>query len=388
MQLPENVLTCIRLLEENGHRAHVVGGCVRDFCLGKEPHDFDMTTDATPDEMREVFRGYRTVDTGIKHGTLTVLTGGEPLEITTWRVDGEYADHRHPQNVVFTKSLTEDLKRRDFTVNAMCYSPSEGLIDEFGGREDLAAGIIRAVGEPERRFEEDALRILRALRFASVLGFSVEKATADALREKKHLLGSVSAERIFSEWKKLLCGNSASRILTEFADVIEVFLPEADAARFPSLPENGDFLLRSLYLFAGVERAPERYLAACDRLRTDNETKRRGVGVLSHLTDSLSLSKTEILHLLFEIEKDDTELLLDLRAALGKGKGEKEILQTVLAERIPYRIADLAVGGKDLTQRGIRGKEVGETLKDLLFAVMDGEVPNEKEKLLASIARK
>ena len=201
MPLPADAEEIIHILAGKGHRADVVGGCVRDFLMGKTPHDYDMATDATPEEMKAALGDRRLIETGIRHGTLTVLLHGTPYEVTTYRVDGGYADHRHPDAVSFTKDLKEDLARRDFTVNAMAYHPTYGYTDPFGGEDDLAAHTIRAVGDPYRRFDEDALRILRALRFAATLDFETEPVTAAALRAKAPLLFAVSVERVDTEWQ-------------------------------------------------------------------------------------------------------------------------------------------------------------------------------------------
>ena len=207
--IPQFVRTALDRLNECGYEGYIVGGCVRDSLLGKKPHDYDVCTNCTPDKMLEVFANFRTIETGLKHGTLTVLIEGEPVEITCYRSDGEYIGHRKPAKVTFESSLEEDLKRRDFTVNAMAYSPKEGLIDLYGGQGDLEKGIIKCVGEPEKRFDEDALRILRGLRFSSCLGFEIEEKTSKAILEQRELLKSISAERIASELKKLLCGKGA-----------------------------------------------------------------------------------------------------------------------------------------------------------------------------------
>ena len=206
LMLPDAVVKTLRRLRDAGYEAYIVGGCVRDFLRGVAPKDFDMTTSALPEEVHAVFAGERIIDTGIKHGTVTLLADGMPLEITTYRLDGDYLDARHPTSVSFTSSLREDVARRDFTMNAIAYHPDEGFRDYFGGRADIEAGIIRAVGEPCRRFEEDALRILRALRFSSVLDFEIEEETARAARRTAHLLSRIAGERIREELFKLLDG--------------------------------------------------------------------------------------------------------------------------------------------------------------------------------------
>ena len=226
LTLPAPVSDLLGRLTRAGFSAYVVGGCVRDSLLGLEPHDWDICTSALPDQMQEVFRDDRTVDTGLKHGTLMVIVDHEPYEVTTFRVDGDYTDHRHPDSVVFVDDLTKDLARRDFTVNAMAWSPDAGLQDPFAGQQDLSANLIRCVGKPEQRFEEDALRVLRALRFASVYDFAIEPDTASAIRKKAPDLKLVAGERIREELLKLLCGKAAGRILREYPEVLAEIIPE------------------------------------------------------------------------------------------------------------------------------------------------------------------
>ncbi|MBQ5841079.1 MAG: HD domain-containing protein, partial [Clostridia bacterium] len=226
MPLPSPVVQALSILKMAGFEAYVVGGCVRDTMLGKQPMDWDITTSALPEQILSAFAEYKTVPTGIQHGTVTVIVENTPLEVTTYRIDGEYADSRHPNEVFFTSSLQEDLRRRDFTINAMAYHPEKGLVDCFSGAADLAAQKITCVGDPACRFTEDALRILRALRFSAVLGFSIEKVTADTIHKLAPLLRRVSAERIADELKKLLVGEHVRQVLLDFADVFCVILPE------------------------------------------------------------------------------------------------------------------------------------------------------------------
>ena len=228
MTLPEQVHTALDRLEAAGWEAFIVGGAVRDALRGCAAGDWDITTNAEPEQVERVFSGERLIETGLRHGTVTVLLDGLPLEITTYRVDGGYSDHRRPDSVTFTRSLRDDLLRRDFTMNALAYNPRTGLVDICGGAEDLARGVVRCVGEPERRFREDGLRILRALRFASVLGFTIEPETAAAIHRCAELLRYLAAERVLSELTKLLCGQNASAVLREFSDVLAV--PHTGAA--------------------------------------------------------------------------------------------------------------------------------------------------------------
>lgn len=226
---PENILKAIALLESKGYSAYVVGGCVRDSVMGRAPNDWDMTTSATPDETIEVFKGFRTIATGLKHGTVTVMIDSEPVEITTMRVDGEYSDNRHPESVSFTQKIEDDLSRRDFTINAMAYNPKTGFVDPFGGQNDIKNKIIRCVGNPDTRFNEDALRIMRAIRFSSVLGFDIDEMTSQSIINNRSLLQNISNERIRVELIKMLCGKNIEKILNDYKSVIFEIIPELSA---------------------------------------------------------------------------------------------------------------------------------------------------------------
>ena len=233
MEIPSNITRILDMLENAGYEAYIVGGCVRDSLMGMTPHDYDVTTSALPEETERVFSGMKLIETGLKHGTVTVLSDGEPVEITTYRVDGEYHDSRRPDSVTFTRSLREDIARRDFTMNGIAYSPRRGMFDEFGGAEDIRRGIIRCIGDPEKRFREDALRIMRGMRFSASLGFQVEERTAAAMLDNRELLRNISAERIFTELSGLLTGRQSAfnmrRVLTEFRDILAEVIPEFKA---------------------------------------------------------------------------------------------------------------------------------------------------------------
>ena len=225
MQIPEKVKDIIEKLEQNGYEGYAVGGCVRDSVLGRVPEDWDITTSAKPEEIKRLFR--KTIDTGIAHGTVTVMMDGEGFEVTTYRVDGDYVDHRHPKTVTFTPNLEEDLKRRDFTMNAMAYNPREGIVDLFGGMDDIQKGCIRCVGNPSERFSEDALRMLRGVRFAGQLGFTLEKETKEGIRLLADTIARVSAERIQVELTKLLLSKEPEKLLlAEETGLCHVILPE------------------------------------------------------------------------------------------------------------------------------------------------------------------
>ena len=220
MIIPQAVLNIISQINAYGFDAYPVGGCVRDILMGKLPCDWDIATSATPDEIQKIFSQYTVIPTGIKHGTVTVILDKIPFEITTFRIDGNYTDSRHPEKVTFSTDITEDLKRRDFTINAIAYHPKTGIIDPFGGQADLKAEIIRAVGDPAQRFSEDALRIMRALRFSAVLSFEIEQKTAEALYKYSHLLENIAAERVTTELNKTLCANGASLVIEKYFSVI------------------------------------------------------------------------------------------------------------------------------------------------------------------------
>lgn len=226
INIPSDVKRVMDILTDGGYKAYIVGGCVRDSVMNREPNDWDVTTNASPEKIKELFASFRTVDTGIQHGTVLIVSGKTPVETTTFRIDGEYTDNRHPDSVTFTANIKDDLARRDFTVNAMAYNETDGLIDPFGGIYDIKNKIIRCVGDADTRFNEDALRIMRAVRFASALGFSIEENTAQAIIRNENLLSGIACERLSSELMKLLCGENVFTVLRDYRSVIGVFMPE------------------------------------------------------------------------------------------------------------------------------------------------------------------
>lgn len=371
-------------LEACGYECYAVGGCVRDSLLGALPHDWDLTTSATPPEMKAAFADCRVIETGIQHGTVTVLYQKEPLEITTFRKDGAYADNRHPTAVTFSKTVEDDLSRRDFTVNAMAYHPEKGLIDLFGGREDLKNKRIRCVGDPETRFNEDGLRILRAVRFASALGFVLEEATARAVRNCAFLLDGIAKERIREEFSKLLLGKTPAAILRDYPEVFTRFLPEI----IPISRRTLDFLerapldlpLRLALLFGSAEDAK----AALLRLRYDNETQKKTVDLIGLQAGALDFGTVGLRRLLREYPAETVERLLTLSECTGTDThAARETLQAILSRGDCVSLSALAVSGTDLIALGIpAGKRVGAVLETLLDRVIDGDLPNEKAALL------
>ena len=443
LTLPAPVAELLARLKQAGFSAYAVGGCVRDSLLGMEPHDWDICTSALPEQMQEVFSSYRTVETGLKHGTLTVIADHLPYEVTTFRIDGDYTDHRHPDSVIFVDDLTRDLARRDFTVNAMAWSPDAGLQDPFGGQQDLSAKIIRCVGEPEQRFDEDALRILRAMRFAAVYDFEIESSTASALRKMAPDLKRIAGERIREELLRLLCGKAAGRILRAYPEVLAEIIPEIrPMIGYDQRNHHHSYDLWE-HTVRGIEGVPADPVLRLTMLLHDTgkpvvrTTDEKGEGHYKghpKVSEEIARRTAEALHLdnAFrdrlctlvrhhdtplrtengEINTDRSFLLrrlnkygeTDLRAlflihrsdriATGYTTTEREdirlkermdALDALLAEQPCFTLKDLAVNGRDLTATGLKGKAVGETLQQLLEAVMDGAVPNEKEALLKRI---
>ena len=388
MPLPDGARLIIDKLNKSGYTAGVVGGSVRDFLIGREIFDYDITTSAKPNEVKDIFSDFRIVDTGILHGTVTVIIDGTPFEVTTYRQDGNYIDSRHPESVTFTNALAEDLKRRDFTVNAICYSDKDGYTDLFGGIDDLNSKIIRAVGDPRQRFSEDALRIMRAIRFSSQLGFIIEENTAKALRTLAPTITKISRERILAEWKKLLAGKNAYQVIAEYRDVIEIAIPELSGVPMP--PEytfiDSDSLTRELLLFAAAPDGKGRFSQASISLRRDNATRRLGEDVLTALSESVPRGKAAVARFLTKFGEDTLDLYLKVAEPLDIiTEAEADEISSIADSDIVCKISDLAIGGKELLALGISGRAVGEALEYALDAVIAGVCPNTKTALLKII---
>ena len=400
MRLPETVRDILNKLETAGFQAYAVGGCVRDSILGKEPDDWDLTTDARPEEVKALFP--RTVDTGLQHGTVTVLLGGEGYEVTTYRIDGSYSDGRHPDSICFMPSLAEDLKRRDFTINAMAVSERGELVDLFGGQEDLARGCIRCVGDPYARFREDALRMLRAVRFAAQLNFEIEAESFKALTELSPNLARVSKERILAELTKLLLSNHPEKLELLY---VAGLAPEM-AAHFPGvhLDSRAARLPRCKALrfaAAGERITPEALGKLLTELKSDRATRDRAVLLLTAVHKPLPESETEVRRCLSDIGHDAfTELLLLKEAGYGSEEttggveqrteriAKLRALRQEIAERGDcLEIRGLALGGAELLALGIpKGPALGACLRALLNAVLEEPARNEKTYLYAHAA--
>ena len=379
--LPSDTEYIIETLQKNGYEAYAVGGCVRDMLNSDTPHDFDITTSAEPEAVISLFK--KTVPTGIKHGTVTVIINGVPNEVTTYRTDGEYRDHRRPDSVIFVKSLREDLARRDFTVNAMAYNKRDGLKDFFGGKQDIQNRILRAVGEPERRFYEDALRILRLFRFSSVLGFNIEENTLKAALEYAPTLKSVSAERIYSELLKTLCGKNPAALKP---------LTDISGLRFSGLTSDPDYGILPLLgsadtkLFAFLYSGGADVTAALDFLRVPNKTKKAARDMLTLLNMPFPKTKPEIKEMLYLTSPVSVENYFDYKAAYGENcENARNMLSEIIENAEPYKISDLKIRGEDLKKLGIRGRETGEMLEALRKYVIPDPTLNTKSRLLEEI---
>ncbi|MCL2432912.1 MAG: polynucleotide adenylyltransferase [Clostridia bacterium] len=390
--LPAPVLTVLNRLTDAGFAAYVVGGCVRDSLLGMQPLDWDITTSATPQQVVDMFGMENTVPTGIKFGTVTVLQGDMDLQLTTFRADLEYTDHRRPCGVVFGASLAEDLARRDFTVNAMAYRPGE-LVDLYGGEADLRFGVLRAVGEPKNRFEEDALRILRGLRFAAVLGFDIEPQTAQAMRQAAPQLRHISVERVYAEITKLICGGQAGKVFTEFRKIIAVVMPElTDPVIKPLtlLPANPEFRWAALCFNTKSETVTallKRLRAAKPLIRRVNELRACGFALLSKSRDNRGRASM----LLRTLGPDYADAIILARAFDANNQRDtffndvEKTANNILQRGGGYSLETLAVTGGDCGDIGLCGKRVGLALQEALEAVSSGRVPNNKERLLGFI---
>lgn len=438
IECPDYINTAIRLLEQSGFNAYAVGGCVRDSIMGRDPDDWDMTTSSTPEETSEVFKDFRVIPTGIKHGTVTVIVEGHHLEITTMRIDGEYHDNRRPDFVEFTEDITKDLSRRDFTVNAMAYNPTDGFIDPFGGTSDICRKIIRCVGNPDKRFREDALRIIRALRFASVLDYTIENETAQSIIKNAHLLNSVAKERVRVELLKLLQGKGVERILTDFKDIFFTIIPELKT--LDKFPQNTPYHIYDVWthtvkVVSAVKNTKELRIAALLHdigkpqkfyLDSNGIAHFKGHPVISaemahEIMKQLRFSNTEIdtvckiilLHdtrpdgdrtkiarLCSEYSPDIVRMTLELMRGDAGGKNpalyESDIKSYKKAEdqiddiernSVCLSISDLEINGNDLLTAGFKGKDIGKVLKHLLGLVIDEKINNNKDELL-SVAEK
>lgn len=434
MDIPGHIEVILRALWDAGYEAHPVGGCVRDRLLGREPADWDVCTSARPEQTQAVFQNFRCTETGLKHGTLTVLSQSHPVEITTYRTEGGYSDNRHPDGVVFVTNLADDLSRRDFTINAMAFAPDGSVIDLYGGRADLAAGLVRCVGPADTRFREDALRILRALRFAAKLEFSVEEETARAVRENRALLEHISPERIFSELKGILAAPGAGRVLRAFPEVFFQILPElAPLAGFDQKNPHHihDIWTHTTWAVEAIPPEPALRLAmllhdggkpACfftdeagvghfyghgqageeladgilRRLRCDRETRERVMRLIHYHDIQPPQSRKAVRRLITKLGPEDARRLIACWKAdsadradavrqdnLAVIAGTEALLEEILGGETCFSPGDLEISGGDILALGVeKGPLVGRILRELFRLVTEEELPNEREILL------
>lgn len=434
MILPPQVNTAISMLYAAGYEAFLVGGAVRDYVRDNSPaKDWDITTNALPAQVESVFSGYHLIETGLKHGTVTVVIDHEPIEITTYRIDGDYSDHRHPDSVHFTRSLKEDLERRDFTMNALAYSPQKGIVDLVGGRKDIEDGIVRCVGDPNHRFQEDGLRMLRALRFASVYGMAIEAETASSIHRNKELLKGIAAERIQVELTKMLCGKGVTKVLEEFSDVIAIPIPEILpmfhfeqrnphhdkdvwdhtiaviesitpepvlrwAALLHDIGKPSCFSLAEEgigHFFGHSDQSTSMAECILSRLRFDNASKEQIVRLVRYHDMPITADRKPIKRLLSKHGQDATRQLIELHKADTLGQSAicrhriaifeevSQMINEILQEESCFTLKDLAANGHDMMTLGFQGPTIGCVLQECLDAVLDEQIPNEHEALMA-----
>lgn len=435
--LPQEVKNVLQRLESAGHRAYAVGGCVRDTLRGVTPHDYDITTSARPEEVLALFAPHA-IPTGLQHGTVTVRENHQSFEVTTFRADGVYTDHRRPDSVTFSDSLEEDLQRRDFTVNAMAMDLRGQVYDFHGGQADLRAGILRCVGEAERRFNEDALRILRGLRFASVLGYAIEPQTAAAMERCAPLLRYIAAERICEEMTKLLCGEYVLPVLLAYPKILGVFLPEilpcvgfdqqnehhlydvwehtarSVAAVPPRSVLRWTMLLHDLgkpasfftddagvgHFYGHDALGAEMAGAITQRLRMDKKSAQRIALLIERHMRQIEPTEKAVGRALRQIGEEALRQLLLVKRADASAchpdfawqtqalDAVEAVLERLLTEDACFSLRHLAVDGRDMMALGLRGSDIGAALDELLTKVVEGTLPNEKDALLQWVRAK
>jgi len=433
ISIPDNVKIIMDRLCECGYESYIVGGCVRDALMSITPNDFDITTNALPQEIIACFPGYLIIETGIKHGTVAIIIEHDKIEITTYRIDGDYVDNRHPEQVYFTENIQRDLSRRDFTVNAMAYNDKEGVLDLFGGQDDISNKTIACVGDADKRFGEDGLRILRALRFASVLGFSIEEKTSESIHKNKLLLKNISTERIYTEFVKLLCGVNVERILSDYSDVISVFIPEIEetvgfdqrtpyhcydvythiikvvaasetdkyirlAAFFHDIAKPRAFSADETgrgHFYNHPKMSAEMTSKILHRLKAERKTIEKVCELINYHDEDILPIEKGIKRLLSKISFKQAQRLMFLKLADMSAQAPEhqsrrgsvyeviEMMKKLNDAGTCINLKNLAVSGDDLIELGFsKGPVIGEVLNILLDLVIDEVVRNEKQVLL------
>ena len=395
-QLPEEVLFILSELDSAGYKSYLVGGAVRDLLLCLDVSDYDITTSANPREVKAVFPDYTVIDTGIEHGTVTILVDNQAFEITSFRTDGLYLDHRRPESVQLSRSLEEDTQRRDFTINQIAYSPTEGLVDYHGGLKDLQAGIIRTVGDPEKRFGEDALRILRCFRFSSTYGFTIEAETFTAASENISDLDYISGERIRIELEKLLLGQHLEEMWSTYLGLWSYLFPNVSREYFENFNAEAfellgkSFIPRLLLVSTGKDASKLATRLKLSRIEKDyllNYSQLMGVDIKRIGTDAVDL-----IRFAFENHIEVTDFLnistafaLAQKQDITKYEEASVNIGLALAEDVPLRPSELLISGKDLIDAGFeQGPLIGAMLKELWIRVLEAELDNDREALIAS----
>lgn len=433
IKIPKEVEYIIKTFELNSFEAYIVGGCVRDSILGKTPYDWDITTSALPDETIKCFKNFKIIETGLKHGTVTLVINSKFFEITTFRIDGDYTDNRRPDTVLFTPNLKEDLARRDFTINAMAYNQRVGLVDYFGGESDIKNRVIKCVGDSNLRFNEDSLRIMRALRFSSVLNFKIDLNTIESIHKNKLLLKKIAKERINIEFNKLLIGKNVRAILNDFYDVIEVFIPEIQQMigfnqnnpyhhldvwqhTLESICNSPNKLIYRLTMFFHDIGKPSCYteddnnighfyghskksaeMAFCilKRLKYDNLTIMNVKILVLYHDYNLKASKSAVRRLLNKLGEEQARQLLEIKRADLKAHNPKyineievinkveDLINIIIEENQCFSLKDLKINGRDLIAIGIpKGKEIGVILNRLMDLVIEEKLENDHQALI------
>ncbi len=444
IDIPAPVRLITEKLNLSGYSAYPVGGCIRDSVLGAVPKDWDIATSAMPNEVIRALPEYKVIETGIAHGTVTVISGGQPYEVTTFRTDGKYSDNRRPDYVEFVSSLSEDLSRRDFTVNAMAYDcKSDKIIDLFGGVDDLKNNILRCVGEPSERFNEDSLRILRGLRFASVYGLEIEAKTKQATHDCRRLLKNVSCERIFDELKRIICGQNAEKALREYRDVFAVIIPELEpmfdfpqknpyhrfdvwehtihaVSEIEPLPvyrlvmlfhdigkplchtserlENGTYID---HFYTHAIKSEELAKTILRRLKSDNRTLTTAAFLIKAHGDQIEPSKKSVKRKLGKIGEDMLRMLIkvkkaDVSAQASEYMAERlklldeieRLIDEIVAENECFSVKDLAIDGNDVIRLGFSGPDIGKILNAAVDEIINENLMNNKNDIISFITHR
>lgn len=430
--ISSSVLKALKILKENNTDAYLVGGAVRDILMKNSPKDYDIACSSFPSETLKTFSGFKTFETGISYGTITVIIDSVPIEITTYRKDGKYKNNRKPETVNFSKNITDDLSRRDFTINALAFSPYNGFIDLFGGLNDIDKKIIRAIGTPNERFKEDALRILRALRFSSQLGFTIEENTRNALFKNKNLLLNISVERIREEFNRILTGKNAAFVLSEYKEIIAVFIPEISHSfdfdqkskhhiydvythTLKALETTTPDLIIRLSVFlhdiakplcyttdssgfrhykGHPEKGAELAKNILKRFKYDNKTTKAVVSLIKYHDTEIFPTKPKIKKFLFILGEELLNKLFLIKLADCNGKpnhggkrydeaiAAKTLMQQIISDRECYSLKSLKLSGNDLIKENIKRKNIGKILNMTLMQVIEEKITNEKSALL------